>query len=105
MLVKGRESGNTKAPSPRRQNRMLCSLNYNQDITVRGYTKLKSSFLPFKELNMGNNNLSTNSEYTNRSNINFPLHHTLNQIDSNTDLVDGVVLTEVVLRPTKNQGV
>ena len=100
-MVKGRKSGYTKAPSPCRRNWMLRSLNYRQDITARRYTKLKTSLLPFEELNMGNDNLSNNSEYDNRSNIIFPFHHTLNQIDSNTDLVDRVILIEVVLQPTK----
>ena len=81
MMVNGRKSSNTKAPSPCRHNRVLHSLNHRQDITVRGSTKLKSSLLPFEEFNMGNNHLSTNSEYENRSNINFPLHHALNQVD------------------------
>ena len=77
-MVEGRNSGNTKAPSPCKQNQMLHSLNHCQDITVRDNTKLKSSLLPFEELNMGNNDLSTDSEYGNPSNINFPLHHVLN---------------------------
>ena len=80
---------------------MLCSLNHCQDITVRRYKKLKSSLLPLDELNMGNDDLSMNSEYDNSSNIKFPLHHALNQVDSNTNLLDKVILTEVVLRPTK----
>ena len=90
-MVKGRKSGNTKAPSPCRQNRMLRALNHCQDITVCGSTKLKLSLLPFEELNMGNNHLSTNSEYDNRSSINFPLHHALNQVDLNTNLLDEVI--------------
>ena len=32
-------------------------------------------------------------------------NHTLIQVDSNTDLLDEVILTKVVTRPTKNQGV
>ena len=76
-MVKGRKSGNTKDLSPPKRNWMLSSLNHCQDITVRENTKLKSSLLPFEELNMGNNDLSTNSEYDNHSNINFPLHHAL----------------------------
>ena len=82
---------------------MLCSLNHPQDITLHGYTKLKLSLLIFEELNMGNDDLSMNSEYNNRSNINFPLHYALNQIYLNTDLVDEVILTKSVLRPTKKQ--
>ena len=99
-MVKGKKSGNTKAPFPCKQNRMLYSFNHCQDITVRENTKLKSSLLPFEELNMVNN-LSMNSEYDSCSNINFPLYHALNQVDLNTDLLDEVILTEVVLQPTK----
>ena len=69
-MVKGKKSGNTKASSPCKQNRVLRSLNHRQDITVSEDTKLKSSLLPFEELNMGNDHLSTNSEYDNRSSIN-----------------------------------
>ena len=104
-MVNGRKKGNSKTPTPCRQNRMLHSLNHCKDITVRENTKLKSPLLPFDKLNMGNGDLSTNSIYYNCSNINFPLHHALNQIDSNTNLLDEVILTEVVLRPSKNQGV
>ena len=50
---------------------------------------------------MGNDHFSTNSEYDNRSSINFPLHHALNQVDLKTHLLDKVILTEVVLRPIK----
>ena len=100
-MVKGRKSGNAKYSPPGKQNRMLCSLNHCQDITVQKDTKLKSSLLPFEELNMGNGDLSTNLEYDNRSNINFPLHHALNQDDSNTNLLDGVILTKIVLQQTR----
>ena len=98
-MVKGKKNGNTKAPSPSppcKRNWMLCSLNHRQDITVRENTKLKASLLPFKELNMGNGDLSTNSECDNCSNINSPLHHSLNQVDSNTNLLDEVILTVYV---------
>ena len=100
-MVYKRNSGNTKAPFPCRKNRMLRDLNHCQDITVRKSTKLKSSLLPFEELNMGNNHLSSNVEYDNRFSINFPLQHTLTKIDLNTNPLDKVILTEVVLQPTK----
>ena len=61
-MVKGRNSGNTKAFFPCRRKRMLRALNHCQDITVRGFTNLKLSLLPFEEVNIGNNHLSTNSE-------------------------------------------
>ena len=84
---------------------MLRALNHRHDITVRASIKLKSSLLPFEELNMDNDDLSTNSEYNNRSSVNLPCRHAPKQVDSNTDLLDEVILTEVVPRPFKNQGV
>ena len=54
---------------------------------------------------MDNDDLLTDSEYDNRPNTNFLRHHTLNKVDLNTDLLEKVILTEVVLRPTKDQGV
>ena len=102
LTVKGRKRATTKPPFARRQNRMLCSLNYRHDITARENTNLKSSLLPFEELIINNGGLSTKSEYINCSNINFPLHNALNKVDLNTDLLDEVILTKVVLRPTKN---
>ena len=62
LMVKGRKSGNTTTPSPHRRNWMLCALNLCQDIALRGSTKLKPSLLPFDELNINNNHLSTNSD-------------------------------------------
>ena len=100
-MVRGRKGDNSKTPTPCRQNRMLHSINHRQDSTVCEIIILKSAVLPFDKLNMGNIDLSTNSIYYNHSNTNFPLHNTLNQVDSNTDLIDEVILTEVVLRPTK----
>ena len=84
---------------------MPCSLNHHQDITVRENTKLKSSLFPFVELNMGNGDLSTDSEYDNHSNINFPLHHAFNQVDSNTNLLYKVILPRLFYDQPKNQGV
>ena len=100
-MVKGRKSGNTKAPSLCRQNQMLRALNFCQDIALFGSAKLKPSLLPFEKFDIGNHHLSTDSGYDNHSCINFPFHRTLNQVDSNTDLLDKVILTEVVLRQTK----
>ena len=75
---------------------MLCSLNHHQDITARENKNLKSSLLPFKEPIMDNGDFYVNCSY-----INFPHHRALIQVDLNTDLLDKVILTEVVLRPTK----
>ena len=104
-MIKRKESGNTKDPSPRRRNWMLRALNLCQDATLCGSTKMKPSLLHFDELVIGKNHLSTNSGSDNHSCINFPFHHALNQVDSSTNLLDKVILTEVVFRPTENQGV
>ena len=85
MKVKEKEDEKTKTLSPHQQNQMHRDLNLCQDV--------------------GNNHLSTDSGYDNHSCINFPFHQGLNQVDSSTDLLDKVVLTKVVTRPTKNQGV
>ena len=81
---------------------MLCSLNYCQDNTACENIDLKSPLLTFEELIMDNGDLSTKSEYDNRSYINCLFHHARNQVDLNTNLLDGVILTEFVLRPTTN---
>ena len=90
-----------KAPSPCRQNRMLHAIIRCQDAIIRKSTKFKSSLLHFNKLDIDNHHLSTNSEYDDHSGINFPLQFAPNQVDSTTNLLDNVVLTEVVLRPIK----
>ena len=50
---------------------------------------------------MDNNHILTNSTYNDHCVFNFPLQFTPNQVDSTIDLLDEVVLTEVVMQPTK----
>ena len=59
------------------------------------------SLLPFNKLDINNVHLLTHSGHVYHSCINFPLQFALNQVDSTTVLLDSVVLTEVVLRPTE----
>ena len=99
MKVKGRKS--YKAPSPHRQNRMLCAIIRRQDDIICRSTRFKSSILHSNKLDIDNNYLLTNSEYNDYSNINFPLQFAPNQVDPTTNLLDDVVITEIVLRPTK----
>ena len=42
--VKVRNKINTKLPSPRRQNRMICAINLRQDVTCQSYTEVKPPF-------------------------------------------------------------
>ena len=89
------------APSPCRQIRMLRATICCQDDIICRSTRFKSSLLHFNKLDINNIHLSTNSEHNVHLVLNFPLQFTPNQVDSTTDLLDEVVLTEVVLRPTE----
>ena len=102
MEVKGKKSYKNKDPSPRKQNRMLCAIIRHQYGIIHRSTRFKSSLLHFNELDIDNNHLSTNAEYNDHSILNF--HFTPNEVNYTTNLLD-VVLTVVVLRPTKKQGV
>jgi len=55
---------------------------------------MKPPFLPFDEPNLCNDYISMDPEYSYQSVF-------LNQTDSNIDLLDNVLLTKVVLRPTE----
>ena len=99
LKVKG--SKNYKAPSPRKRNWMLCATICCQDDFVHRSTRFKSSLVHFNKFDIDNNNLSTNSKYNDHSVINFPLQFAPNQVDSTTNLLDDVVLTEIFLRPTE----
>ena len=101
LMIRRRKGDTSNTPSPCRRNIIIHSINHCQDSTVCEITKLKSAPLPLDKLNMCNSDLSTNSTYYNRSNTNFPLHNALKKVDSNTNLLDKVILTEVVLRTTK----
>ena len=101
MKVKERKNGKTNTPSPRRWNQMLCAINFRQDNTLRGSTKMKPPFLPFDKPNLCNDYILRDSEYIDRSCINFTCHCVLNQVNSDTDLLNNVILTKVALRPTK----
>ena len=50
---------------------------------------------------MNNNHLSVNSTNNDHSVLHFPLQFTPNHVDYTTDMLDEVVLTKVVMRPTK----
>ena len=51
---------------------------------------------------MNNNNLSVNSTHNDHSIFSFLLQFIPNHIDPTTNLLDKVILTEVILQPTKN---
>ena len=65
------------------------------------HTRFKLYLLHFNELDINKNHLLTDSEYNDHSVLNFSLQFTPNQVDSTSNLLDDVVLTEVVLQPTK----
>ena len=101
-LIKGRKG--YKAPSPCRQNRMLEATTRCRGDIIHRSTRFKLSLIHFNKLNVNNNHLSTKLEYNDHySVLNFPLQFTPTQVDSTTNLLDDVVLTKVVLRPTKKR--
>ena len=85
LKAKERKNRKSKIPSPCKQNLMLCALNLCQDA--------------------GNNHLLMDSGYDDHSYINFLFRQGLNQVDSSTNLLDKVILTEVVTWPKNNNGV
>ena len=80
---------------------MICAINIRQDATHHESTKIKPPFLPYDKPDLYNNYILKDPEYTDLFYIHFPCHCILNQIDSNTDLLDNVLLTKDVLQPTK----
>ena len=101
MKVKERKSYKNKAPSPGRRNQIVCAIICCQDAIICRSTRFKLSLLYFNKLNIDNNHVSTNSDYDDYPGINFPFQFVFNQVYSTTNLLDNVVLTEVVLQPTK----
>ena len=80
---------------------MLSAINLRQDATFHGSTKMKPLFLLFDESNLCNDYILRDSEYIDHFCINFPCHCVLNQVHFNTDLLDNVLLTKVILLSTK----
>ena len=72
-----------------------------QDATLQEYAEVKPPFLPYGEPDLCNDYILKDPDYIDRFCINFPCHCVLNQVDSDTDLLDDVILTKDVLRPTK----
>ena len=96
LKIKGRENDKTKNSSPCRRNRMLRAINLRQDGSLYGSTRMKPPFLSFNEPNLCNDYIFMDLEYSDRF-----CHHFFNQVDSNTDLLDNVLLKKVDVRPTK----
>ena len=80
---------------------MLCAIDLCQDATLHGSTKMKPPFLPFNETNLCNDYILRNSEYIDRFCIDFPCHCVFNQVYLDTNLLDNVILTKVLLQPTE----
>ena len=72
---------------------MLHAIIYCQNTSLRGPTKMKLSFLSFNEQNLCNNYIFMDPEDNDR--LCF-----LNQVDLNTNLLDNMLLTKVVVQST-----
>ena len=101
IKVKDRNKSKIKLPSPCRQNEMIRAINLCQDATCQEYMELKPPFWPYGEPDLCNNYILKDPDCFDCFCINFPCHCVLNQVDLDTDLLDNVLLTKDVLRPTK----
>ena len=93
LKVKGRKNRKTKPSSPCRRNWMLHAINHCQTTSLWESTRIKPLFPPFDEPNLCNDYIFIDSEYN--------AWCFLNQVDSNTDMLDNVILQQVVMQPTK----
>ena len=89
---KERKNGKTKTPSHRQWNRMLHAIKHRQNTSVWNSIRIVPPFLPFDGLNLCNDYMFMDSEYNDR--------YFLHQVDSNTNLLDNVILQQVVMQPT-----
>ena len=80
---------------------MICAINLCQNATFCGSTKMKPPFLPFDEPNLCNNYILRDPKYVDRFCINLLCHCILNHIDLDTNLLDNMILTKVVVQLTK----
>ena len=88
------KNGKTKPPSPRRQNQVLNTIKHPQDISLWKSTRTESPFLPFNEPNSFNDCIFIDQKYNDQ--LFF-----FNQVDSNMEMFDNVVLKRVIVQPTK----
>ena len=76
---------------------MTRAVNLCQNATCHEYTKVKPPFLPYGEPDLSNDYILKNPDYIDRFCLNFPCHCVLDQVDSDTDLLDNVLLRKDVL--------
>ena len=84
-----------------RQNRIICAINFYQDATRQEITKVKPPSLPYDKPAICNDYILKDPVYIDRFCINFLCNWVLNQVDSDTNLLDNKLLRKEVLRPTK----
>ena len=94
LKVKGGKNEKTKPPSPCQRNRMLHAIKHCQNTSLRNSTRMIPPFLPSDEPNFCNDYIFMDPEYNDQ--LCF-----INQVDSNTDLLDNVILQQVVMQPTE----
>ena len=72
---------------------MLHVIKHRHNTSLWNSTRILPPFLLFDEPNLCNDYIFMNPEYNDRL-------CSLNQVDSNTDLLDNVILQQVVIQPT-----
>ena len=101
LKVKDRNKGNIKLPFSCRHIRMICAINCRWDSTHQEHMEIKQPFCLIM------NRTYVMVIYWKIQNtlivfyINFPYHCVLEQVDSDTDMLDNMVLRKEVVQPTK----
>ena len=94
MKVKEIKNRKTNPQSPCKQNLILHAIKHRQDISLQKSTRIEPPSLPFDEPNSYNECIFIGRKYNDQL-------YFLNQVDSNTDLLDDVLLKRVVVQPTE----
>ena len=94
LKVKRRKKRNTKLSSLCWQYWMIHEIKHCHNTSLWNSTRMLPPLIPFDEPNLYNNCIFINPEYNNWL-------HFLNQVDSNTDLLDNMTLHQVVIQLTK----
>ena len=73
---------------------MLHTINIHQNTSLWNFTRTIPPFLPFDKSYLRNDYILIDPEYNDQ--LCF-----LNQVNSNTNLLDNVILQQIVVQPTK----
>ena len=80
LKVKARSDGETKFPSPRRQDRVIPDIHHRKVAEHLDLSSLNQYILPYDEPDLYNDFITKEPDYKDHFNINFPCHCVLGQV-------------------------